>query len=132
MHLYQLTYCWWEDKRQHLLSSEQSYTADEWDKICRDALNKASQQPFESWIGWDDLVDEAIKIILSENSNIELISPIGFRVWGGTIISDDDNGISPDKVSSVLDPTNQRRIVDHNMALRNKSGKLSRRHYTDI
>ena len=122
--LYIVSYSWYEEYSPTILEGP---TVGDWKSYCDAlipqaaliAIEKQKTNKYPSWIGWIEIVDELINILITENG-YERVNLSNTDYWGSSIIRDELD--STNENISVIAPVLQQ-IVDHNKWVEDKLDK---------
>ena len=114
-YLYRLVYSWYDDYMPRVLVHEKRFSDEEWDKIIREAMNKAVRGLLKDihYIGMDRIIDKMVDILCSEHGFRMAEYTHEFELWGSCIVGEKSRD-EIKQLSKYLDKELVKAIIQHN------------------
>jgi len=125
VYLYRISWRWYEDYEPYVLIHERLFNDKEWNRIIKDAVNKAVKELLETnretnrFIGMDTIISKVVEILCREHGFRKAEYIQEFSLFGSIVIEEDDED-EIKELGKYIDTKLVNEIIEHNMKIKRK------------
>ena len=125
VHLYWLSWTWWEEHEPIVLAHRECISGERWEKLKREALRKAVEELLageDGYIGMNDIVEKTAEILCRDYGFYKPEFTASLVLWGGVII-DRYGKHEVETLTKLVGKDLTDKLVEHNEKIHRRLGE---------